>query len=83
MLGSERLESLDLLDVNELFFQPSNLSFDPEKNGSNFFPQSHCKIYTSQSLKKVLYDLNYIRLIEQGVAPQQVQMAPPKTIMIE
>ena len=83
MLGGEGLVFLDLLDVNELFSRLINLSFDPEKNGSNFFQQSHCKIHTTKILKKVLYDLNYVRLIEQGLAPEQAQMVLPQTIMTE
>ena len=83
MLGRAGLAALELLDVNDLLSQLSNLSFDPEKNGPNFFQQSHCKIHTTQTLKKVRYDLNYVRLIEQGVAPEQAQMVLPKTIMTE
>ena len=83
MLGRAGLVSLDLLDGNDLFFQLSNLSFDPEKNGTNFFQQSHCKIYTTQSVKKIHYDLNNTRLIEQSVASEKAQMVLPQTIMTE
>ena len=83
MLGRAGLVALELLDVNDLFSQLSNLSFDPEKNGTNFFQQSNCKIYTTQSVKKILYDLNNTRLIEQSVAPEQAQMVLPKKIMTE
>ena len=83
MLGRAGLVSLDLLDVNDLFSQLSNLSFDPEKNGTNFFQQSHCKIYTTQSVKKIHYDLNNTRLIEQSVASEKAQMVLPQTIMTE
>ena len=83
MLDGDGLVFLDLLDVNELFSQLSILSFDQEKNGFIFFQQSHCKIHTTQSLKKVLYDLNYVRLIRRGVAPEQAQIALSQTIMTE